>query len=506
MKRKNNKTSMLFLTALFYLLAGVGFTACEDNTVTGEGGKLPGTEGMDNTFGMLQSVYSTESTIQMKLRRNKFSDKLSFKLTQPASENTNLEIFVDESLVEEFNKEHETTLPLFPKEYITLANAGKLSIASGKQESDQISITFAPREVEPGEYLIPISVKQLSGNSKPASGYQSLYYTITVRSDQRNIEEKLKGETIIAYVNTEEMSPLVANQFTLQVRTRKRPPEVIYLDSWIDIVNLRMVNIKYNASEKKPVIELNSDILYVLNHAEKYIAPMQDNGLKVCLTVQGGGQGIGFCNITDQEIESIVFQLKELVSRFELDGINLYDEGSGYGKEGMPAVNQTSYPKLIKKLRESLPEGKLIILTDIGEPTVTFNEVQDGIEVGNYIDYALSGDIDKVVDPWGDGSERKPIAGLSQDKYGAITLGYIERNLSQEVANQISNFLNTSSTNKVFAFYDIPALRLGKEEGANGKFSEITMPLYTGYMVNVIQSEEYETGDGTGYNGFVKDW
>lgn len=44
------------------------------------------------------------------------------------------------------------------------------------------------------------------------------------------------------------------------------------------------------------------------------------------------------------------------------------DEGAEYGINGHPAANATSYPKLIKALRESLGKTKLITVTITGDP------------------------------------------------------------------------------------------------------------------------------------------
>lgn len=86
-------------------------------------------------------------------------------------------------------------------------------------------------------------------------------------------------------------------------------------------------------------------------------------------------------------------QVKTVIEQYELDGVNLWDRNSGYGKEGMPAVNTTSYPKLIKALREALGTEKLLTVTVYEEPTATFwdTEATGGIAVGDYIDYAWSG-------------------------------------------------------------------------------------------------------------------
>lgn len=49
---------------------------------------------------------------------------------------------------------------------------------------------------------------------------------------------------------------------------------------------------------------------------------------------------------------------------------------AGYGKEGMPAMNTASYPKLIKALREALGREKLLTVTVYEEPTSTFWDTQ----------------------------------------------------------------------------------------------------------------------------------
>jgi hypothetical protein len=60
--------------------------------------------------------------------------------------------------------------------------------------------------------------------------------------------------------------------------------------------------------------------------------------------------------------------VKSIIEHYYLDGVNLWDDDSKYGKAGMSAMNTTSYPKLIKALREALPD-KLLTLVDKGDAT-----------------------------------------------------------------------------------------------------------------------------------------
>ncbi|HAY18285.1 MAG TPA: glycosyl hydrolase family 18, partial [Rikenellaceae bacterium] len=65
----------------------------------------------------------------------------------------------------------------------------------------------------------------------------------------------------------------------------------------------------------------------------------------------------------------------------------LWDRNANYAvaeEKGFPKVNTTSYPKLIKALREALGQNKLLTVTDHEEPTEYFWDTQatGGIKVG----------------------------------------------------------------------------------------------------------------------------
>ena len=72
------------------------------------------------------------------------------------------------------------------------------------------------------------------------------------------------------------------------------------------------------------------------------------------------------------QIADFASQIKAVVYEYGLDGVNLWDRNSSYGKEGMPAMNTTSYPKLIKALREALGSEKMITVTVYDKPTESF--------------------------------------------------------------------------------------------------------------------------------------
>ena len=256
---------------------------------------------------------------------------------------------------------------------------------------------------------------------------------------------------------------------------------------------------------------------------------MKDKGRKICICIEGAGKGIGFCNMTDAQIADFVSQVKSFVETYDLDGVNLWDRGTGYGKEGMPAMNTTSYPKLIKAMREAMPD-KLLTVVDHEEPTEYFwdTEATGGIAVGDYIDYAWHGYVSEdepiaFINPYNANTSytqnyiRKPFAGLDESRYGNVNVPfYGERNDLYSDQNMLWTMnaiywnLEKKSNLIVFADLVLPQANFA-EQGCIGVIQNFLMYLSVDadfnmwYMYNVMQriSGIYHS---SGYNTFAKDW
>lgn len=213
--------------------------------------------------------------------------------------------------------------------------------------------------------------------------------------------------------------------------------ETVYRASLGNIIVLRIAQVDYDATSQRVLFAPTTDLFYTLEHSDKYIAPMMDKGRKICVCIEGGGKGIGFCNMTDAQIADFVSQVKSFVETYDLDGVNLWDRGSGYGKEGMPTMSTTSYPKLIKAMREALGKDRLLTVVDYEEPTEYFHDTEatGGIAVGDYIDYAWHGYVSEdepiaFINPYNAGTSytqnytRKPFANLDESKYGNVNVPF----------------------------------------------------------------------------------
>lgn len=450
----NLQTGMVTLlcTAVF-----AGLTACETDPVEREGGKLPNKEPLETVSGMLRSGNSSEKTIDVLLTEGGggfVMRNFYFQQTKPASDGFSLDAWVDATLLDDYNAADEVERTLLPEANYEFPDGKALDLAPEAQRSALKRVKFTAAGLAAGEYVLPLTV---AGQDAPDAN-KTLYYNVSVRQPYTDADGYALHDGhdlfFVFYINTNDFQPLLAQDYIMRKKLA-RGTTVAWYDAVGNIINLRTVMLDYDAATGRALLNLGNDMRYVLDHAVKYIRPLQEHGSKVCISIEGSGKGLGFCNLTDGQIVDFVAQVKTAVEEFGIDGINLWDRSAGYGKEGMPAMNTASYPKLIKALREALGREKLLTVTVYGEPTSTFWDTQatGGIAVGDYIDYAWSGynsesEAPQLLDPWHpelayvSDYTQKPIANLSEERYGCINFP-IYSTSSMEINTAIEQVLYT---------------------------------------------------------------
>lgn len=539
---KTQKIQNLLVVTLFCAAALAGLTACDADPVEREGGKLPDKDGLENTYGMLRSTRSVRDEVRVFLTEgNGFvTDNFYYQLTRPLGSALSLEAAVKAG-------EGETERTLLPEANYDFPDGKKLDIAGDAQHSALKRIRFFAENLAPGEYYLPLTVAADAADAADAER-QTVNYLLTVRGLQMG-EYKLNQEQVftVFYLNTALYQPLLVDEYLMSKLDEnwenawpERPDGTRTIG---DIVNLRTVVLDYDAATSRALLNLGADMRYVLGHATKYIRPLQDKGRKVCISIEGGGKGLGFCNLTDAQIADFTAQVKAVVTEYGLDGVNFWDRNSGYGKEGMPAMNTTSYPKLIKAVREALGDGLLVTLTDHMEPTEYFwdTAAMGGIEVGQYLDYAWSGYLDnskdmQIVDPWHQGAAfvsaewpRKPIAGLAPAKYGCVNIPWYTGEAETTPTERIAPvFLWRDAGYKqsnILVFEDMRTLLQDKYESTWGSSIQDGYKFFADdgvYLISespwgtsYLSENEYtfdssklgELPDGRrGYNKWTKDW
>lgn len=538
-----NKISQLLRSGLWATAMLMCVTACTDNEIVYKTGQKPDTETLETVSGTLRSSKSLRDRIPVHLTEDGeevATDQIYYRLTQAASQAVTLTAEPDPEFVEAYNTANGTALMPLPLANITLAGDGKITIPAGARVSDKLTLTIDSKNLTPGIYLMPVVVDATENGNEQ----QVLYYGVTVREFDENIYQEgnnlhnieLDTEwTTVFYLNTSEVQAHYADYVAWE-KQDMNTFESVYRASLGNIVNLRIAQIDYNVASQRALFAPTSDLRYTVEHASKYIRQMQDKGRKVCVCIEGGGKGIGFCNMSDAQIADFVTQVKVFITTYELDGVNLWDRGSGYGKEGMPAVNTTSYPKLIKALHEAMPD-KMLTVVDYEEPTESFYDTSltGGIAVGELIDYAWHGYVSekdpiRFVNPYNQFTSyeqvysRKPFAGLSEAKYGNVNVPFyseksdlfVDFDMDKWSMNAI--MWNIERTSNIIVFDDLVLPQVNFAE--LGCISMIqNFIAYLAYDENFDAAYSYGvmtrfpgiyhghgSDSGRGYNTFAKDW
>ena len=513
------KTNNIIRSLLFALPFAALLSACSEEFIALEAGKLPDEASFAAVKSSMRSGHSFSGVTIIDIfaqekdeePQTTVIDELVLTLNKPASKDLTAEIVIGSEFSAEYRAEVERRnlqayaywrklSGNFPKteyksDFFPTANlqmsAETITIKAGKTDSDKIVIKLSNKELDPETiYSLPLTIVLSDDNGTVIkSEYIIAVDKLSVTADSWQIETKEKIEMnpelfTVLYLNVEEYQPQAANVLAY-MRTHM---DEGYIQKHYtlagNIVNLRPSTVGYVPESQRVIFSLSPDLNYVLENSARYIRPLQAAGRKVCICIQGGGKGIGFCNMSDAQIEDFTAQVKNVVESYGIDGVNLRDEGSGYGKEGFPPMNTTSYPKLIKSLREALPD-KLLTLVDKEEPTEYFHDATlcGGIEVGKYIDYAWHGYAEEnqflqIIEPWENENpystfKRKPIAGLSQDRYGSIVVPRTSLGSGMSSEDQLQQSLNVffwkrdgRMKNKMYVVYaDITGRLAGDYEG-----------------------------------------
>lgn len=530
----------LLCTAVF-----AGLTACDAGTVEREGGKLPDREPLETTYGMLRSSNAAGNTVRIKMTEGAgfVTSNFYYQLSQAPDTELSLETTIDGSMLDEWNEANDEQRILLPETNYNLLDGSVVSLPAGKQRSDIKRIQFMAENLSPGEYYLPLTVV----DEEDREADQTINFLISVRARQLG-EYQLNTNQIFAvfYINTGMYQPLLVDEY-LMSKLNANTWEYAWderedgMRTIGNIINLNTVTLDYDAGSGRALLNLGNDMRYVLDHIDKYVRPLQDKGRKVCICLEGGGSGLGFCNLTDTQIEDFVAQVKAVITAYELDGVNFWDRNAGYGKEGMPAMNTTSYPKLIKAMREALGNDKLVTLTDFEEPTEYFwdTAATGGIEVGQYLDYAWSGYLNnekeiQIVDPWHQGEQyvstdypRKPIAGLDPSKYGCVNIPWYASEEKTPMDYLVGIFHWRNAGNKQSNILVYEDLRTVLQDNLESTWTDSFKYGYTFFAddgtwlieeskwgLSILSDNEYEfnpfflaqVDGGSGYNKWLKDW
>lgn len=221
-----------------------------------------------------------------------------------------------------------------------------------------------------------------------------------------------KTPKLTVYIETNDINPLNMGEYYFCGTNPK--------DYVVDHVVLFASNIRGTVS----TVELyhNPNQTYILNNRNTLVKPLQDKGIKVLLGLLGDHTGVGFANLTTDQITSFANQVANCVDDYGLDGVDFDDEYAEYFKiSGTPLPSGDNYSLLITALRANPKmSGKLITAFYFGY-AYDFN--QDAL---NALDYM-----------WPNfGSEWDTPSGFLDSKWASMSIQYTDGTPTpQEIRN-----------------------------------------------------------------------
>ena len=184
------------------------------------------------------------------------------------------------------------------------------------------------------------------------------------------------GPTSVAYVEVNNNSMRNVGKYTLADGG----------DNVFDVAVIFAANINYDTGKQSAYLHFNENVQRVLDNADTEIRPLQEQGIKVVLSVLGNHQGAGFANFPSREAASaFAKEMSDTVAEYGLDGIDFDDEYAEYGNNGTGQPNDSSFVHLVTALRAGMPD-KIISLYNIGPAASRLSH--DGVDVSGEFDYA----------------------------------------------------------------------------------------------------------------------
>jgi hypothetical protein len=192
---------------------------------------------------------------------------------------------------------------------------------------------------------------------------------------QKNLAVKT-GPLTVCYIEVNNNSILDVGKYTLASNGA----------NVFDIGIIFAANINYDTTADTAQLYFNTQVTNVLNNAATQIKPLQNQGIKVLLSILGNHQGAGICNFpTQSAAQHFAVLLANAVNQYGLDGIDFDDEYADYGTNGTGQPNAYSFVYLVTALRQLLP-NKIISFYDYGPAASELS--YGGVTVGSKVNYS----------------------------------------------------------------------------------------------------------------------
>ncbi|WP_417014595.1 BT_3987 domain-containing protein [Alistipes sp.] len=558
MKRKNELRIRLRAAGLSLLgAAAVLLAGCEGEEFVRDGGEMPLPAG-DTPTGALyvQGTYNPELT-EYALDEER-TVPVVYRLDFPAEEDVTVTLSVGtqedvdayndaKGLVDITNQPNGgcDRYKLLPESNYALPASLTLTVPKGKTESEPLAVEILYDEtllngrfgmmLQP--WMLPLRVDRIEGAVAPLVKDQMLGigirpadygFYISGEPVEMGMADAKKNSPFygIAFADCRVINPqLVLNAYYSVFEFYKEKPtdrrcKTRNFQYWpfFDVECLRPLFIARDAATQDAALQADPDLMYVLTHQERYVDPQRRQGMKICVSIETQAKSaVGLCNLSAENRASLVWQIADFVKKYGLDGVALNDKGANYAAEGAPAVDKASFTKFLKALREALGPDRLILLSYDADEDSALYEAHDGLQAGEYLDYAWWS-TENVKCTLGTGeAEVRPIIGLPTDRFSPLSVLTVDtpeyQNIIMEIGSMEAQEHYDAGEYRICVWLDIPAHRQDFTEGAAPGLCQNwgNLPLHEGNskVEGLASQGDFEPNKlayGSYFGGGLKDW
>lgn len=262
-------------------------------------------------------------------------------LAKPAEKDLAFMLSYDAAVLERYNAKHNTTIQALPKNLIQFD--GNVNVKKAERKSAPVKIAYKSDEAlqKNGVYAIPL---KLTGDVKASEEKGEFVLFVRDITKMPNCHKE-GGLQVISCMEINDANPLYNLCFTLEKSGKY----------FFDQVILFSGNINYNPETHEVYNFNNENISAVLNFREKYLAPLQQKGMKVILGILGNHDRAGVTNLSDEGCKHFAQELKNKVEAYQLDGVFFDDEYSNPGN--YPGfVGFDNFSRLVYECKKAMPD------------------------------------------------------------------------------------------------------------------------------------------------------
>ena len=368
-----NNIKYAFLPVVMFTMAT--FTSCEEDIEIGN--KIDESSYLASTqlSGLLLDENTNKNSSVIELRNNEYSTNVVFRLSKLPQKGVDVQIAVEESYAAIYNTIHETDFEVFPAANVKIANNGTFVLAPDDKVTPSVKVTLTAFDgmEEDKTYIVPLTVTSST-----------------------------EGVKTVLYFEVNDTNPLNALEFLTESGKY-----------FFDHIVLFAANINWDPEKQRVYLANNENVQFLLDNNDKYLQPLRKAGMKIIISILGNHDEAGVAQLSDMGAREFARELAAYCRAYNLDGVAFDDEYSNSPDLSNPwLASPSAYAgsRLMYECKAVMPE-KIVSLYNLGNMYSSSLQVIDGIEPGQYCDYAVA-DYGGAAGP-GTGMTLKQCAGMS---------------------------------------------------------------------------------------------